>query len=98
MVHKKLNFNAFRAVPENHNLWYHRGGEPCKEFESYFNFNINFASPLSEKNIFKKSLSQFIVILPNDAERFYLLKKEIEFAKIAFSVRIPKEIGKLAQK
>ncbi|NQU86606.1 MAG: HAD family phosphatase [Mariniphaga sp.] len=78
LVKKKLNFNAFLAVPNNHHLWYHRGGEPCEEFERYFNFNKKFACPFSEKGILEKSLSQFIVILPNNPEKFYLLKKEIE--------------------
>ncbi|MBN2772869.1 MAG: HAD hydrolase family protein [Prolixibacteraceae bacterium] len=77
LVQKKVNFNAFWAVPNNHYLWFHRGGEHCEEFERYFTFHNSFASPLPLNEGYEKELCQFLVILPDDPQRFFQLKEEI---------------------
>lgn len=74
---KDLNFNAFRAVPDNHLLFYFRGSNPCEEFERYFLFHNSFASPLPEAPV-TGPLCQFLVILPGNEKLFLELKGELE--------------------
>jgi len=78
LVDKRLNFNAFKAAPDNHYLWYHRGGGPCEEFERYFSFHNSVAAPLPLNNGLTDTLCQFLVILPNDVDFFLGLKNEVE--------------------
>ncbi len=78
LLEKDLNFHAFWPVPENHHLWYHRGSEPCEEFERYFSFHNSFAFPLPEEKRIETGLCQFLVVIPGDEERFFRMKREIE--------------------
>jgi hypothetical protein len=73
-----LNFHAFHPVPENDHLWYHRGSEPCSEFERYFSFHNSYASPLPENGEATSGLCQFLVVIPGDEKKFLSMKSEIE--------------------
>ncbi len=77
-VNNDLNFHAFRAAPENHHLWYHRGKEQCPEFERYFDFHRSFAFPLPDSCKLESDLCQFLVVIPHDEARFSEMKKQIE--------------------
>jgi Cof subfamily protein (haloacid dehalogenase superfamily) len=78
LLEQDLNFHAFWPVPENHNLWYHRGSEQCEEFERYFSFHNSYAYPLPENNTIETGLCQFLVVLPGDVQRFETMKSNIE--------------------
>jgi len=78
LVTKQVNFNAFRAVPENHYFWFHQGGGHCEEYERYFSFHNSLADPLPLDRNHEESLCQFLVILPNNPDLFFELKEEIE--------------------
>jgi Cof subfamily protein (haloacid dehalogenase superfamily) len=77
-VDRKLNFHAFFPAPENHLHWFHRGSEYCEEFERYFNFNNAHATELIPALFPETELCQFLVIIPEDENKFQLLKSEIE--------------------
>ena len=77
-ISKKLNFHAFFPAPENHLHWYHRGSEFCDEFERYFNFNNAHATELTPGLFPETELCQFLVIIPENEEKFQQLKSEIE--------------------
>ena len=77
-ISKKLNFHAFFPAPENHLHWYHRGSEFCEEFERYFNFNNAHATELTPGLFPETELCQFLVIIPENEEKFQQLKSEIE--------------------
>jgi Cof subfamily protein (haloacid dehalogenase superfamily) len=78
LISKRVNFNAYRAVPENHSLWFHQGGGPCEEFERYFAYHHSFADPLPLDKSPLETLCQFLVILPNNPDLFYELKRDME--------------------
>lgn len=77
-IGRNLNFHAFLPAPENHLHWYHRGGEPCEEFERYFTFNNHFATELIPHSFPETELCQFLVIIPEVENQFQQLKSEIE--------------------
>jgi len=73
-----LNFHLFKPVPENYSCWYHRGSLPCTEFESYFDFHRYHSEPLPLDTKLDSEACQFLVVFPNNLERFLTLKREIE--------------------
>lgn len=73
-----LNFHLFKPVPENYKCWYHRGSVPCSEFESYFDFHQSHSEPLPVDVPLNSEACQFLVVFPNNLERFLKLKMEIE--------------------
>ena len=77
-VGEKVNFHAFFPVPGNHQHWYFRGDQPCEEFERYFSYNQAFAFELDVNNLPDTEMCQFLVIIPENEERFVKLKSDIE--------------------
>jgi Cof subfamily protein (haloacid dehalogenase superfamily) len=77
-VGRKLNFHAFFPAPENHLHWFHRGDKYCEEFERYFNYNNVHATELIPGSFPETELCQFLVIIPENENKFQLLKSEIE--------------------
>lgn len=77
-IEKKYSFHAFFPVPENHKHWYFRGDKTCEEFERYFEFNNAHASDFKLNGKIKTELCQFLLIIPEDTEKFETLKLEIE--------------------
>jgi Cof subfamily protein (haloacid dehalogenase superfamily) len=77
-IRKRLNFHAFYPVPENHKHYYFRGHEECEEFERYFNFNQVHAEELEPAHLPTTELSQFLIILKENEEKFVQLKNDIE--------------------
>lgn len=75
---KDYNFYAFDEAPENHRLWYHRGKMECEEFNRYFSFHDSFSEQLPTGSELKNGLCQFMLIIPEDEEKFAILKAEIE--------------------
>jgi Cof subfamily protein (haloacid dehalogenase superfamily) len=73
-----LNFHLFKPVPENYSCWYHRGSVPCSEFESYFDFHKYHSEPYPLDQKIESEACQFLVVFPNNLERFLKLKREIE--------------------
>ena len=86
LIGQDLNFHAFWPVPQNHNLFYHRGSLPCEEFERYFSFHNSFAFPLPESRRIESGLCQLLVVIPGDEDRFLKMKAGIE--EICPEVRI----------
>jgi Cof subfamily protein (haloacid dehalogenase superfamily) len=78
LVGLDLNFHLFKPVPENHKCWYHRGSVPCPEFESYSDFHQSHSEPLPLNRQTDSEACQFLVVFPNNLERFLALKTEIE--------------------
>jgi hypothetical protein len=78
LVELDLNFHLFKPVPENYKCWYHRGGIPCSEFESYFDFHQSHAEPLPGNRQIDSEACQFLVVFPDNLERFLTFKIEIE--------------------
>ena len=78
LIGQDLNFHLFKPVPENYKCWYHRGNVPCQEFESYFGFNQSSAEKLDVQQKINSEACQFLVVFPNDPERFFSLKREFE--------------------
>ncbi len=77
-IEKRFNFHAFFPVPDNHKHWYFRGGEKCPEFERYFEFNNAFATDITKNGIPETHLCQFLLIIPEDRNKFELLRNQIE--------------------
>ncbi len=50
----------------------------CEEFERYFNLNHKFSYPLDPDNLPGTEMCQFLVIIPEDENRFSRMKNEIE--------------------
>ncbi|MCA1759025.1 MAG: HAD family hydrolase [Bacteroidales bacterium] len=75
---KDYNFYAFDEAPENHRLWYHRGKNECEEFNLYFSFHNSFSEQLPTDRELENGLCQFMLIIPEDEEKFTSLKAEIE--------------------
>ncbi|MBW6536654.1 MAG: Cof-type HAD-IIB family hydrolase [Mariniphaga sp.] len=75
---KDYNFYAFDEAPENHRLWFHKGQQHCEEFELYFSFHTSFSEQLPTNRELKNGLCQFMLIIPEDEEKFTSLKVEIE--------------------
>jgi Cof subfamily protein (haloacid dehalogenase superfamily) len=77
-IGEKLNFHVFFPVPENHQHLYFRGESQCEEFERYFNYNQAFSYELDVKNLPVSDMCQFLVIIPENEDRFAKLKTDIE--------------------
>ncbi len=77
-VDRKLSFHAFLPVPDNHKHWYFRGEKRCDEFERYFSFNNSFATELNLSKLPDTELCQFLVIIPEEREKFEEMKSGIE--------------------
>jgi len=73
-----LNFHLFKPVPENHNCWHHRGSVYCQEFENYFGYLKSHTEPLPTNRAIDSEACQFLVVFPNNLERFLALKESIE--------------------
>jgi len=77
-IQKGINFHAFYPVPDNHQHYFFRGGNPCEEFERYFSFNKAFALEIKENSIPDTELCQFLVIIKENKDWYEKLKTEIE--------------------
>lgn len=78
LIECDLNFHLFKPVPENYNCWYHRGSVLCPEFESYFDFHQSYSEELIPEQPIASEACQFLVVFPDDLERFMALKNDIE--------------------
>jgi Cof subfamily protein (haloacid dehalogenase superfamily) len=77
-ISEDVNFHAFRPAPENHLHWYHRGSEPCDEFERYHLHHQMHARNIPDSGKLNSELCQFLVVIPGDERKFFLLKSRIE--------------------
>jgi hypothetical protein len=77
-ISERLNFHAFFPTPENHKHWFYRGHKKCEEFERYFTYNQAYSFELNVNNLPETEMCQFLVIIPEDEERFKTLKNKIE--------------------
>lgn len=77
-VKRRFNFCVFAAAPDNHNLWYHKGNNECREFNRYLEHHNSEAQPLPETLQINSELSQFMLIIPENEPEFANLKSEIE--------------------
>lgn len=78
LVASDLNFHLFKPIPENYQCWYHRGSVECSEFEAYFDFHQSHSEPLPPDHQINSDACQFLVIFPNNPDRFFALKNSIE--------------------
>jgi Cof subfamily protein (haloacid dehalogenase superfamily) len=78
LIARDLNFHLFKPVPENYKCWYYRGSVYCQEFEKYFDFHQSHAEPLPVNQPLNSEACQFLVVFPNDMDRFLSLKREIQ--------------------
>lgn len=78
LIESDLNFHLFKPVPENYKCWYYRGSVPCHEFERYFDFHQSHAEPLPINQPLDSEACQFLIVFPNNMDRFLSLKKEIQ--------------------
>lgn len=78
LVELDLNFHLFKPVPENYKCWFHRGSTSCSEFESYFEYHQSDSEVLPEIQDINFEASQFLVVFPNDIDRFMHLRNEIQ--------------------
>lgn len=78
LIEWDLNFHLFKPVPENHKCWFHRGSTSCIEFERYFDFHQSDAEPLPAIQDVNFEACQFLVVFPNDVERFTKLRNAIQ--------------------
>ena len=78
LVARDLNFHLFKPVPENFKCWYYRGSVPCSEFECYFDYHQSHAEPLPANQNIDSDACQFLVVFPNNMDRFQALKDEIQ--------------------
>jgi Cof subfamily protein (haloacid dehalogenase superfamily) len=78
LIRNDLNFHLFKSVPENHKCWYYRGSIPCAEFESYFEYHQSDAELLPTEQQIDSEACQFLVVFPNNLDRFLSLKNAIE--------------------
>jgi Cof subfamily protein (haloacid dehalogenase superfamily) len=73
-----ISFHAFHPSPDNHLHWYHRGSEPCGEFERYHRRHFMYAEPLPENGTIPTGLSQFLLVFPGNEQKFFRMKERIE--------------------
>ena len=73
------NFSVFAPAPENHRLWFYKGAEECEEFNRFFSFHHGWSESLPLNGTFHHGLCQFLLIIPENEEKFLELKNEIEF-------------------
>ncbi len=78
LIDRDLNFHLFKPVPNNFECWYYRGSVPCSEFELYFTFHQSHSEPLPVSQALNSDACQFLVVFPDDLNRFLNLKKDIE--------------------
>lgn len=78
LIKRDLNFHVFRAVPENYRCWYHRGSLPCIEFENYVEYHQMYSEPLPAHFRINSDACQFLVVFPNDLNRFLSFKEDVE--------------------
>lgn len=78
LLNRQINFHAFFPSPENHKHWFYRGNNYCEEFERYFQFNKAFSTELEANKLPDSEVCQFLIIIPEDENRFAKLKSEIE--------------------
>lgn len=78
LVARDLNFHLFKPVPENFKCWYFRGSIPCSEFERYFDYHQSYSEEFLANQNLDSEACQFLVVFPNDPDRFHLLKDEIQ--------------------
>jgi len=77
LIDQDLNFHLFKPVPENYKCWFHRGSVLCPEFEAYFEFHNSHSEPLVLGQSINSDACQFLVVFPNNPNRFFMLKDEI---------------------
>jgi Cof subfamily protein (haloacid dehalogenase superfamily) len=77
-ISERLNFHAFFPTPENHKHWFYRGDKKCEEFERYFAYNQAYSFELNINSLPETEMCQFLVIIPEDEEKFRNLKNKIE--------------------
>ncbi|MCG6187661.1 HAD-IIB family hydrolase [Maribellus maritimus] len=77
-IQRDISFHAFFPAPGNHNHWYFRGDNSCREFEKYFDFNKAYSYELKPTKLPETELCQFLVIIKEDKYHFEKLKIEIE--------------------
>jgi Cof subfamily protein (haloacid dehalogenase superfamily) len=80
LVQSDLNFHIFRPVPENYRCWYHRGNTPCIEFENYIRYHQMYSEVLPTHLKILSESCQFLVVFPNDLDRFLRFKQDVESA------------------
>lgn len=78
LVDRDLNFHLFKPVPENFKCWYFRGSVPCSEFERYFDYHQSYSEEFLVNQNLDSEACQFLVVFPNDPDRFHSLKDEIQ--------------------
>jgi len=78
LIGNDLNFHLFKPVPENYKCWFHRGSVLCPEFESYFDFHQSHSELLPQNQKLDSEACQFLVVFPNNVDRFLTLKNDIE--------------------
>lgn len=78
LIENDLNFHLFKPVPENYKCWYYRGSVLCPEFESYFDFHQSHSELLPQNRTLDSEACQFLVVFPNNLDRFLTLKNDIE--------------------
>ena len=78
LVARDLNFHLFKPVPENFKCWYFRGSVPCSEFERYFDYHQSYSEKLQINQNIDSEACQFLVVFPNDPDRFHSLKDDIQ--------------------
>lgn len=78
LIDNDLNFHLFKAVPENYKCWYYRGSKPCDEFERYFDFHHSFSEVLPASDNLNSDACQFLVVFPDNLEKFLMFKEKIE--------------------
>lgn len=78
LVRNDLNFHLFKPVPDNHLCWHYRGSTECPEFEMYFDFHNSHSEPLPLNRKIDSEACQFLIVFPDNLERFLKLKGELE--------------------
>jgi Cof subfamily protein (haloacid dehalogenase superfamily) len=76
-ISEDLNFHVFRPAPQNHLLWYHRGSKHCDEFERYFEYHKDLATPLPANGRVDSDVCQFLVVIPGNEAQFSEMKARI---------------------
>lgn len=75
---KNYNFSVFAPAPDNHKLWFHKGGAECEEFDRFFSFHDGWSESLPLNCGFADGFCQFLLIIPENEQKFSELKAEIE--------------------
>ncbi len=78
LIRRDLNFHLFKPVPDNFMCWYHRGSVPCDEFEKYFDFHQAHSEVFPSDRMLDSDACQFLVVFPNDPERFFNFWNEVK--------------------